>query len=72
MANGINLEVHRFVEGGGVAKNYNDHLWHGKALEGIGICLAILLHLKVDFQVFYLFRSTARFESRRICLTREI
>ncbi|KAG0642031.1 TRAPP II complex [Tuber brumale] len=40
-----------FVEGGNVAKNNNDHLWHGKALEGIGICLAIFVHLKVDFQM---------------------
>ncbi|PWW77774.1 TRAPP II complex protein [Tuber magnatum] len=40
-----------FVEGGNVAKSNNDHLWHGKALEGIGICLAILVHLKVDFQM---------------------
>lgn len=45
------LEGYRFVEGGNIAKNNNDHLWHGKALEGIGICLAILVHLKVDFQV---------------------
>ncbi|KAF8472132.1 TRAPP II complex [Kalaharituber pfeilii] len=39
------------VEGANVAKNYNDHLWHGKALDGIGICLVILAYLGVDFQI---------------------
>jgi len=41
----------RFVEGANIARNNNDHLWHGKALNGIGVCLVILAYLGVDFQV---------------------
>ncbi|KAI5803997.1 TRAPP II complex [Peziza echinospora] len=43
--------LREFVEGANVAKNMNDHLWHGKALDGIGVCLVILAYLGVDFQV---------------------
>lgn len=47
------LIVHtlRFVEGANIARSNNDHLWHGKALDGIGVCLVILAYLGVDFQV---------------------
>ncbi|KAI5803120.1 TRAPP II complex [Geopyxis carbonaria] len=40
-----------FIEGADVCRANNDHLWHGKALEGIGVCLVILAHLKVPFQI---------------------
>lgn len=39
------------MEGAEAAKTSNDHLWYGKALEGIGICLVLMLHLKHDFTV---------------------
>lgn len=51
MIAGITADVRRFVEGAEVCKLNNDHLWHGKALEGVGVCLVILAHLKVNFQV---------------------
>lgn len=47
----IDNDIIRFVEGANVSKNNNDHLWHGKALNGIGVCLVILAYLGVDFQV---------------------
>ncbi|RPB25706.1 Trs120-domain-containing protein [Terfezia boudieri ATCC MYA-4762] len=40
-----------FVEGANIARNNNDHLWHGKALNGIGVCLVILAYLGIDFQI---------------------
>ncbi|KAH0615057.1 uncharacterized protein H6S33_000693 [Morchella sextelata] len=40
-----------FIEGAEAARTSSDHLWYGKALEGIGICMVLLLHLKVDFQI---------------------
>ncbi|KAL7272815.1 hypothetical protein RUND412_004361 [Rhizina undulata] len=40
-----------FVESANSAKANNDFLWHGKALEGIGICLVVMAQLKVDFQI---------------------
>ncbi|OTA94801.1 hypothetical protein M434DRAFT_394305 [Hypoxylon sp. CO27-5] len=39
------------VEGATVAKSINDHLWHGKALELIIICLLLLGWIGVEFQV---------------------
>ncbi|KAI1415257.1 Trs120-domain-containing protein [Hypoxylon sp. FL1857] len=39
------------VEGATVAKSINDHLWHGKALELIVICLLLLGWIGVEFQV---------------------
>ena len=47
----VDNPIIRFVEGANVARNNNDHLWHGKALNGIGVCLVILAYLGVDFQV---------------------
>ncbi|KAA8895856.1 TRAPP II complex [Sphaerosporella brunnea] len=43
--------VKEFVEGADVCRASNDHLWHGKALEGIGICLVLLANLGVQFQI---------------------
>ncbi|KAI0839996.1 Trs120-domain-containing protein [Hypoxylon sp. FL0890] len=39
------------IEGATVAKSINDHLWHGKALELIIICLLLLGWAGVEFQV---------------------
>ncbi|KAI2621650.1 Trs120-domain-containing protein [Hypoxylon sp. NC1633] len=39
------------IEGAVVAKSINDHLWHGKALELITICLLLLSWVGVEFQV---------------------
>lgn len=58
-------EVCRFVEGAEAAKTSSDHLWYGRALEGIGICMVLLLHLKVDFQVGYYFTSRISFVINR-------
>ena len=46
------VHILRFVEGANIARNNNDHLWHGKALNGIGVCLVILAYLGAEFQVF--------------------
>lgn len=43
--------LNEFVEGAAIAKNSNDHLWHGKALESIGVCLILLARYRVDCQV---------------------
>ncbi|KAI5820096.1 TRAPP II complex [Pyronema omphalodes] len=40
-----------YVEGAESCRGVNDHLWHGKALEGIGVCLLILSNLKIPFTV---------------------
>ncbi|KAI1648106.1 Trs120-domain-containing protein [Daldinia loculata] len=39
------------IEGATMAKSINDHLWHGKALELITICLLLLGWVGVEFQV---------------------
>ncbi|XXG99794.1 Phosphoserine transaminase [Hypoxylon texense] len=39
------------IEGASIAKSINDHLWHGKALELITICLLLLGWIGVEFQV---------------------
>ncbi|OTB07744.1 hypothetical protein M426DRAFT_317640 [Hypoxylon sp. CI-4A] len=39
------------IEGATVAKSINDHLWHGKSLELITICLLLLGWIGVEFQV---------------------
>ncbi|KAI1765938.1 Trs120-domain-containing protein [Hypoxylon sp. FL1150] len=39
------------IEGATIAKSINDHLWHGKALELITICLLLLGWIGVEFQV---------------------
>ncbi|KAI1466350.1 Trs120-domain-containing protein [Daldinia caldariorum] len=39
------------IEGATVAKSINDHLWHGKALELIIVCLLLLGWVGVEFQV---------------------
>lgn len=39
------------IEGATVAKSINDHLWHGKALELITICLLLLGWIGIEFQV---------------------
>ncbi|KAI1800460.1 Trs120-domain-containing protein [Daldinia bambusicola] len=39
------------IEGATIAKSINDHLWHGKALELITVCLLLLGWVGVEFQV---------------------
>src|SRR3569833_2175593 len=39
------------IEGATVAKSINDHLWHGKALELIVVCLFLLGWAGIEFQV---------------------
>lgn len=39
------------IEGATIAKSINDHLWHGKALELVTICLLLLGWIGVEFQV---------------------
>ncbi|KAI0389896.1 Trs120-domain-containing protein [Xylariaceae sp. FL0594] len=39
------------IEGATVAKSINDHLWHGKALELISLCLLLLAWAGHEFQV---------------------
>lgn len=39
------------VEGATMARSVNDHIWHGKALELIVICLLLLGWAGIDFQV---------------------
>lgn len=39
------------VDGATVAKSINDHLWHGKALELITVCLLLLGWAGLEFQV---------------------
>ncbi|KAG5518642.1 hypothetical protein PMAC_002611 [Pneumocystis sp. 'macacae'] len=34
-----------------MAKSSNDYLWHGSALEGIGVCLVILSFLQIEYQI---------------------
>ena len=43
--------MRRFVDGADLCRSNSDHLWHGKALEGIGVCLLLLAHLKVGFHI---------------------
>ncbi|KAF3102111.1 hypothetical protein TWF103_007753 [Orbilia oligospora] len=40
-----------FTEGALAAKNSGDFLWHGKALEGIGVCLVIMAYMGLDLQI---------------------
>ncbi|KAK9419784.1 putative TRAPP II complex [Seiridium unicorne] len=39
------------IEGATVAKSINDHLWHGKALDLITVCLLLLGWAGIEFQV---------------------
>ncbi|KAI5865544.1 Trs120-domain-containing protein [Durotheca rogersii] len=39
------------IEGATIAKSMNDHLWHGKGLELIAICLLLLGWAGIEFQV---------------------
>ncbi|KAH8205183.1 hypothetical protein TruAng_000595 [Truncatella angustata] len=39
------------IEGATVAKSNNDHLWHGKALDLITVCLILLGWAGIEFQV---------------------
>lgn len=43
--------MRELIEGATVAKSINDHLWHGKALELITICLILLGWADIEFQV---------------------
>ncbi|TGZ84952.1 Trs120-domain-containing protein [Ascodesmis nigricans] len=43
--------LREFIEGAEICKATSDHLWHGKALEGIGVCCVIMAHLQVPFQI---------------------
>ncbi|KAL1896553.1 hypothetical protein Sste5346_004587 [Sporothrix stenoceras] len=39
------------IEGATVSRSINDHLWHGKALELIVVCLLLLSWANIEFQV---------------------
>ncbi|CAK7265261.1 hypothetical protein SEPCBS119000_001415 [Sporothrix epigloea] len=39
------------IEGATVSRSINDHLWHGKALELIVVCLLLLSWAEIEFQV---------------------
>ncbi|CAK7216314.1 hypothetical protein SBRCBS47491_002782 [Sporothrix bragantina] len=39
------------IEGATVSRSINDHLWHGKALELIVVCLLLLSWADIEFQV---------------------
>lgn len=45
--------LREFVDGATIARSNNDHLWHAKALEGIGVCILLLTRLKIDFTVSF-------------------
>lgn len=61
----------RFIEGAEVAKTYNDHLWHGKALECIGVCMVILAYLKHNFQVVPLLKHRRELHGEGCIRTRQ-
>lgn len=39
------------IEGASMARSVNDHIWHGKALELITICLFLLAWAGIEFQI---------------------
>ncbi|ORY71173.1 hypercellular protein A [Pseudomassariella vexata] len=43
--------LRELADGATVAKSLNDHLWHGKALELITLCLILLGWAKLEFQI---------------------
>ncbi|RPA87263.1 Trs120-domain-containing protein [Ascobolus immersus RN42] len=43
--------LNEFVEGATAAKAQKDNLWHGKALESIGVCLILLARYRYDYQI---------------------
>ncbi|PKS10676.1 hypothetical protein jhhlp_002432 [Lomentospora prolificans] len=43
--------LRELIEGATMARSVNDHVWHGKALELIVICLLLLAWAGIDFQV---------------------
>lgn len=43
--------LRELVEGASMARSVNDHVWHGKALELITICLFLLAWAGIDFQI---------------------
>ncbi|CCJ30606.1 unnamed protein product [Pneumocystis jirovecii] len=40
-----------YTDAATMAKSSNDYLWHGSALEGIGVCLVILSFLQIEYQI---------------------
>ncbi|KAK6541816.1 hypothetical protein TWF694_007597 [Orbilia ellipsospora] len=51
MAGFVTDAFREFTEGAIAAKNNSDYLWHGKALEGIGVSLVIMAHMGLDLQI---------------------
>lgn len=43
--------LRELVEGASMARSVNDHIWHGKALELITICLFLLAWAGMEFQI---------------------
>ena len=43
--------LRELIEGATVSRSINDHLWHGKALELIVVCLLLLAWADIEFQV---------------------
>ncbi|KAF3920526.1 hypothetical protein ABW20_dc0108759 [Dactylellina cionopaga] len=51
MAGFVTDAFREFTEGAIAAKNNSDFLWHGKALEGIGVSLVMMAHMGLDLQI---------------------
>jgi hypothetical protein len=45
--------IRELTEGATRARAFSDHLWHGKALENIMICLLLYAWSGMDFQVSF-------------------
>ncbi|KAF8534674.1 TRAPP II complex [Trichophaea hybrida] len=51
LAGRVPVALKEFTDGAEACRSSNDHLWHGKALEGIGVCLVVLANSKTSFQI---------------------
>ncbi|KAK6354097.1 hypothetical protein TWF730_008514 [Orbilia blumenaviensis] len=51
MAGFVTDAFREFTEGAIAAKTNGDFLWHGKALEGLGVCLVIMAWMGLDLQI---------------------
>ncbi|KAK6529557.1 hypothetical protein TWF281_008727 [Arthrobotrys megalospora] len=51
MAGFVTDAFREFTEGAIAAKTNADFLWHGKCLEGIGVCLVIMAYMGLDLQI---------------------
>ncbi|EMR09168.1 hypothetical protein PNEG_02508 [Pneumocystis murina B123] len=41
----------KYTESAMLAKASKDYIWHGSALEGIGVCLVVLSFLQIEYQI---------------------